>query len=256
MSTHEPGDLYPPTGEGFFQLIQELKAQGMTEEEFNSLRPQSSRETFRGMEGYCRKYPDRRFFDGSNNRTWQIRLIEWLTDRKRLGVARISSPHEADSRSDPPSRQKIPGEPSESSDLEELHSIPTIEPSILENREYMIRVAEIAVRDRKFRESVFRYHGQIQCAVCSVSVETLVQAAHIVPVKDGGADVPDNGLPLCANHHLAFDQHLWSIDPMTRKIVAAPGLDLDRLGIAEEFITNRVSENALTRRYHSFSKQS
>ncbi|MDF1800727.1 MAG: HNH endonuclease signature motif containing protein [Planctomycetota bacterium] len=52
------------------------------------------------------------------------------------------------------------------------------------------------------------------CSCCELRGPGLVEAAHVLPVRDAperGMD-PSNGLALCPNHHRAFDKHLMWID--------------------------------------------
>jgi putative restriction endonuclease len=65
------------------------------------------------------------------------------------------------------------------------------------------------LREASFGEDVWRvYEGR--CAVCGIQAE-ITEAAHIVPVKDGGPDDVRNGVQLCRNHHKAFDNGLFVI---------------------------------------------
>lgn len=72
-------------------------------------------------------------------------------------------------------------------------------------------------RSQSFRARVLNAHNY-QCAICGESIEDVLQAAHIIAAKDGGSDDTQNGVCLCANHHLMFDSHLFYIDHKTRKI--------------------------------------
>jgi hypothetical protein len=74
---------------------------------------------------------------------------------------------------------------------------------------------------QRFAFQVLRRYGAA-CAVCGLAIAGLVQAAHLLPKKDKGSDDPRNGLPLCSNHHLAFDKHLWMIDPASTAFVTKP----------------------------------
>ena len=67
----------------------------------------------------------------------------------------------------------------------------------------------------KFNSDVFNYY-QNQCAVCDI--EYFLDAAHIIPVKDKGSDNKRNGLILCKNHHKAFDDGFFKINPNNLKI--------------------------------------
>tara|TARA_Y100001970_G_scaffold156857_1_gene191910 strand:+ start:338 stop:1465 length:1128 start_codon:yes stop_codon:yes gene_type:complete len=61
-----------------------------------------------------------------------------------------------------------------------------------------------------FSSQVFKYYEN-KCAVCDVDYS--LDAAHIIPVKDKGIDHKLNGLILCKNHHKAFDDELFKINP-------------------------------------------
>lgn len=65
----------------------------------------------------------------------------------------------------------------------------------------------------KFRNLVLDTHGR-QCAVCGLAEESILDAAHIVAHADGGLPTAENGRPLCANHHRAYDRQLlaWHDD--------------------------------------------
>lgn len=66
-------------------------------------------------------------------------------------------------------------------------------------------------RDRKFRNQVLMEYGY-KCAICRCSVKELLEAAHIQAVAAGGLDVVTNGICLCANHHIMYDQKLLKIN--------------------------------------------
>lgn len=77
----------------------------------------------------------------------------------------------------------------------------------------------IAVRrgQRKFREKLLRVYGG-RCAVTGSSVESLLEAAHIVPYADSGMNSVDNGLLLRADIHTLFDLGLLQIEPSTMTV--------------------------------------
>jgi putative restriction endonuclease len=81
------------------------------------------------------------------------------------------------------------------------------------------RIAQMLV-NRKIRDAAFRrqvieaYDGR--CAVTGLRIingggKAEAQAAHIVPVAEGGPDVVQNGLALSATIHWLFDRHLISL---------------------------------------------
>ncbi|MBT2522756.1 HNH endonuclease [Arthrobacter sp. ISL-28] len=90
----------------------------------------------------------------------------------------------------------------------------------------------------RFAMKVFQRYGTA-CAVCGLDVYGLVQAAHLRAKKRSGSDDERNGLPLCANHHLAFDRLLWAIEPGTLKLASRhSGPDLGELGISKPDLTH------------------
>lgn len=85
----------------------------------------------------------------------------------------------------------------------------------------------------RFAMKVFQRYGSA-CAVCGLDVYGLVQAAHLRAKMRSGSDDERNALPLCANHHLAFDRFLWAVEPETLKIFTRQsGPDLVKLGISK-----------------------
>jgi predicted restriction endonuclease len=72
----------------------------------------------------------------------------------------------------------------------------------------------------RFSFDVFKRYGRC-CAVCSMKVGGIVAAVHIKPVSENGSDDPRNGIPLCQNHHAAFDQCYFSINPGSYQIVTS-----------------------------------
>lgn len=74
-------------------------------------------------------------------------------------------------------------------------------------------------REASFRDRVLNAYNR-KCAICGESIEEVLQAAHILAVKDGGSDDTQNGICLCANHHLMYDSGLFHIDTVTKRIWA------------------------------------
>ena len=80
------------------------------------------------------------------------------------------------------------------------------------------------VRDSAFAELVTENYDRT-CVVCGRSRETPsgtpeVEAAHIYPKSEGGADDPRNGLALCKLHHWAFDSGWLSVSDDYEVLVA------------------------------------
>lgn len=84
---------------------------------------------------------------------------------------------------------------------------------------------------KRFAADVLRRYGPC-CAVCDLDVGRLIAAAHIRPKKNRGSDDARNGLPLCANHHLAFDAGLWRVDPSGNRVTPGPTQSLTDLRIS------------------------
>jgi hypothetical protein len=87
-------------------------------------------------------------------------------------------------------------------------------PPSLEERVRRLTVGRQVVRDRAFRTLVLDAYQKL-CAVCGdpleASMETELQAAHIVPVTQQGPDKVPNGLSLCVRHHWAFDRGAFTL---------------------------------------------
>lgn len=66
-------------------------------------------------------------------------------------------------------------------------------------------------RAQDFRWKVLENYGN-ECAICRCGAINLLQAAHIKAVFLGGSDDKENGICLCANHHLMLDSGLVKIN--------------------------------------------
>lgn len=66
-------------------------------------------------------------------------------------------------------------------------------------------------RKAQFRVAVLAAY-QKKCAICRCAEEQLLEAAHIIAVSDKGSDDVNNGICLCANHHIMLDRKLIHID--------------------------------------------
>jgi hypothetical protein len=73
-------------------------------------------------------------------------------------------------------------------------------------------------RDSRFRKRVLERCGN-KCVVCGTAIPCILQAAHIVAVRDDGSDDPRNGVCMCANHHLMFDKGLFEIEKGKIKVL-------------------------------------
>lgn len=79
-----------------------------------------------------------------------------------------------------------------------------------------------AERDYTFRKRVFDQYSPPHCIVCGITNQTVLQAAHIIYVSHTNDDTTENGIVLCANHHLMYDKGELEIDFSTGKIECAP----------------------------------
>jgi len=91
------------------------------------------------------------------------------------------------------------------------------------------RIAERA-NERRFAFEVMERYGP-RCAVCDISARPLLASAHLRPEFAKGTNEPQNGLVLCANHHLAMDAGLWRVNPNDGRVTARSGVNLDRIGV-------------------------
>lgn len=97
---------------------------------------------------------------------------------------------------------------------------------------------EVPIREAGFRKAVVGLYNR-QCAFCRLRVRspedhTVVQAAHIIPWRNGRDDDPRNGLALCGVCHWTFDEGLLSVSN-DLFILFSPYLERDeqRIGYLE-----------------------
>ena len=114
----------------------------------------------------------------------------------------------------------------------DLRTMLDAEPQLTSDEQFTKQ--ERRVRDRVFARIVKKAYNN-RCAICDMHRETPagnpeVEAAHIYPRSEQGADDPRNGLALCKLHHWAFDSGWLSItDAYTILVADAP----DRAGYHE-----------------------
>ena len=72
-------------------------------------------------------------------------------------------------------------------------------------------------RDSKFRAKVLKRYNYT-CAICRCTEPKILQAAHIKAVSEFGSDSIENGICLCANHHLMMDRGLLEINYNTKTL--------------------------------------
>lgn len=88
-----------------------------------------------------------------------------------------------------------------------LSTTPNCADEVLRTRDRITR----ARRDPTFRKRVL---GQTDahCLICGTTERAILQAVHVQDVQYGGDDSTDNGICLCANHHLLYDRGLLDIN--------------------------------------------
>lgn len=79
------------------------------------------------------------------------------------------------------------------------------------------------LRDWRFRRRVLQRYGAT-CAVCGLDIvspkgDPIVEAAHVHARGEGGPDEPENGIPLCPNHHWAYDRGWLALTDDSKIIV-------------------------------------
>jgi putative restriction endonuclease len=79
-------------------------------------------------------------------------------------------------------------------------------------RRYITTEVIQRLHQRTFREKVLAAYRE-HCSICSLRHRELLDAAHIIPDKEGGDPVVQNGLSLCKLHHAAFDQNIIGVNP-------------------------------------------
>lgn len=111
-----------------------------------------------------------------------------------------------------------------------------VEPDLTESSDLVdLRVSRRAgsasgfQRDQQFRWNVLDAFDHT-CCVCGVrhvfGSATAMEAAHIIPRANRGADTTRNSLCFCSLHHWAFDRGFLTIDENWRVVVARQIIDL------------------------------
>ena len=90
------------------------------------------------------------------------------------------------------------------------------------------RLVSRAVLERpgqgQFRDALLEaYDGR--CAVSGCGVPEVLEACHILPVKQQGSDDVSNGILLRADLHALFDKVLMAIDPYHMSVVISKALE-------------------------------
>ena len=87
------------------------------------------------------------------------------------------------------------------------------------------------IRNYLFTQAIKRIYTN--CAICGYQYDFNLDAAHIVPVAEGGTDTYDNGLGLCPNCHRMFDKGQVLVDEnMEIHLNTRLAKEYDRIGLA------------------------
>lgn len=110
----------------------------------------------------------------------------------------------------------------------------------------------------RFRHQVKKYYGR-KCAVCDVSHRKMLDAAHIRGKENSGSDDWRNGIVLCKNHHAAFDNGLFRIEPQSMQVIISPKEKRDDLQLKENMLSTQTGryphQDALNWRWKKGIKQ-
>ena len=121
------------------------------------------------------------------------------------------------------------------------------------DRERITSQVKRTYRNPKFRKKVLSKYGTV-CSCCDIAIETLIEAAHIIPVENKGNDDAVNGIPLCPTHHTAFDNFLFTINPSDNSIVYKSGMSAEDLQITKSKCEINVSIESLEYRFKMFNE--
>jgi len=99
---------------------------------------------------------------------------------------------------------------------------PAVELEYLRVDQRQVRSQATVVRPRQgnFRASLLQRYGGA-CCITGCRVDTLLEAAHIIPYRGDQTDDVSNGLLLRVDLHRLFDAHLVSINPGTFAVEVA-----------------------------------
>jgi hypothetical protein len=119
-------------------------------------------------------------------------------------------------------KQRIPGavqaaNPKTTQVIEQWLSKKIVPQSVVVPRKVEFTTVEVERRQGQpgFRHALMSVYNY-KCAVTGCEVRDVLQAAHIIPVADGGQHAVQNGLLLRADIHNLFDRGLLTIDPQYR----------------------------------------
>ena len=147
----------------------------------------------------------------------QGRSIRVISDQEFGSIARAGLPESIDSATRDPTEMGYSQADTEVRDF--VHA-----PSEEQERRIDQMLINRPFRDAAFRKSVVQaYEGR--CAVTGLRIingggRVEVQAAHILPVAEGGPDIIQNGIALSSTCHWLFDRHLICLTDSYRLLVS------------------------------------
>jgi putative restriction endonuclease len=107
--------------------------------------------------------------------------------------------------------------------------------ALFEDRQEVFRKTRGRPNQQRFKMQVVQRYGGC-CVLCDSAVTEWLHAAHLAGDAESGSSDPRNGLPLCSNHHTAFDRGLISVDPSDGRVYlrgySAADLDITRADLA------------------------
>ena len=77
------------------------------------------------------------------------------------------------------------------------------------------------IRDERFRDEIIDLDRK--CVVSGETTAKALDAAHIIPVKDDGSEIPENGIALRADIHRLYDAGMFVINPESGRLEKLSG---------------------------------
>ncbi|MCT8164072.1 HNH endonuclease [Pseudomonas sp. 165] len=110
-------------------------------------------------------------------------------------------------------------------ELSQAAPAPAVELEYLRADQRQVRSQATVVRPRQgnFRASLLQRYGGA-CCITGCKVDTLLEAAHIIPYRGDQTDDASNGLLLRVDLHRLFDAHLVTINPGTFTVEVASAI--------------------------------
>ncbi|MBK0331547.1 HNH endonuclease [Brachybacterium sp. MASK1Z-5] len=153
--------------------------------------------------------------DISVNGTTLEQLLHFLDDEHALGAVRDTALERARRRRSDwhnPFLAAVLASESPLSETDHVDST-TVEDVEFERR-YIERVTRTRRHQAPLRRAALIHYAPPACHYCGLDVAQVLDTAHIVPDREGGAASVKNVRLLCANHHRAFDAELLVWDPV------------------------------------------